>query len=45
MQDHNYGHSKRNDMHKRGGTLEDDCIGNLNVSGITVGNDAGGPGN
>lgn len=44
MQDHNYGHSKRNDMHKRCGTFKNDCIGNLNIPGITVGNDAGSPG-
>jgi hypothetical protein len=44
MQDHDYGHRKRNDVHKRGGTLEDDSIRNLNVSRITVRDDAGGPG-
>lgn len=31
-------------MHKRCGTFKNDCIGNLNIPGITVGNDAGSPG-
>lgn len=45
MQDHDHSHCKGNDMHKRGGTFEDDGIRNFNVSRITVRDDAGRPGN
>lgn len=42
MQDHNHRHGERNDVHKRGGALEYDCIGDLNVPRIAVGDDARG---
>lgn len=44
MQNHNHGHAKRNDMHKRGSTLEYDGIRNLNIPRIAVGYDTRSPG-
>lgn len=40
MQDHDYCHAKRHDMHKGRGTLEDNGICDLNISRIAVGYDA-----
>jgi hypothetical protein len=44
MQDHNHRHAKRNDMHERSSTLENDSIGDLNVPRIAIRYDARGPG-
>jgi hypothetical protein len=42
MQDHNHRHGHCIDVHKRGCALEYDCIGDLNVPRIAVGDDARG---
>lgn len=40
MQDHDYSHTKRQDMHERRCTLENDSIGNLNIPCIAIGYEA-----
>lgn len=44
MQNHDHRHTKRNDVHERGGALEYDRVRNLNVPRIAIGDDARGPG-
>lgn len=42
VQDHDHRHSKGNDVNEGCSALKNDCVGQLDISRITVGYDAGG---